>query len=258
MSGTTGSRTAGSGTGKRDGHGRLGSVLSGLVVAVGCLLFLGGFVVGALLYRPYTVPSDSMTPTLAVGSKVLAQRIDGTDVKRGDIVVFEDPLWGGVPMVKRVVAVGGDTVACCGEGDRLTVNGTPVDEPYLAPGLDGSPRASAEDFSATVPDGSLFLLGDDRFTSLDSRTHLEDAAQGSVPRTSVVARVDAVVWPAPGSLVERPAGFAALPGGTSDPGPVALLLTSVAAGAVLVLAGAAYGPVAGLLRRRAPARERTT
>ncbi|WP_282694012.1 signal peptidase I [Streptomyces sp. CC208A] len=243
-----------SGTTKnRDGHGRLGSVLSGLAVAVGCLLFLGGFAGGALLYRPYSVPTGSMAPTLEIGAKVLAQRVDGADVKRGDVVVFEDPLWGGSAMVKRVVAVGGDTVACCGDGGRLTVNGTPIDEPYLRPGPDGTVRASGEDFTATVPEDSLFLLGDDRTSSLDSRTHLEDAAQGSVPRSAVVARVDSVVWPVTGGLVERPAGFAALPGGVSSPGPVTPLLTAVAAGAVLILAGAAYGPLAQRLggRRKA-------
>ncbi|MEU3607150.1 signal peptidase I [Streptomyces sp. NPDC035033] len=247
-----------SGTTKnRDGRGRLGSALSGLAVAVGCLLFLGGFAGGALLYRPYSVPTGSMAPTLETGSKVLAQRVDGADVKRGDVVVFEDPLWGGSAMVKRVVAVGGDTVACCGDDGRLTVNGTPVDEPYLRPGPGGTIRASGEDFTATVPADSFFLLGDDRTSSLDSRTHLEDAARGSVPRSAVVARVDSVVWPVTGGLVERPAAFAALPGGVSSPGPVRPLLTAVAAGAVLILGGAAYGPLAQRLGGRGrPAREK--
>ncbi|MGW3515790.1 signal peptidase I [Streptomyces hydrogenans] len=244
-------------TKKRAGHGRLGSALSGLAVAVGCLLFLGGFVAGALLYQPYTVPTGSMAPTLAVGSKVLAQRIDGDEVRRGDIVVFKDPLWGDATMVKRVVGIGGDTVACCGTGGRLTVNGTPLDEPYLGTGAGGPGGVVPEEFSATVPEGSLFLLGDDRTTSLDSRSHLEDTAQGSVPRSTVVARVDSVVWPLDGGLVDRPAAFAALPGGVSTPGPVGLLFTAIAAGAFLILAGAAHGPVAKLLGGRAkPAREK--
>ncbi|MFF0436893.1 signal peptidase I [Streptomyces sp. NPDC004327] len=233
----------------KDGRGRLGSVLSGLAVAVGCVLFLGGFVVGAVLYQPFSVPTDSMTPTLDVGSKVLAQRVDGSDVRRGDVVVFQDPAWGNVTMVKRVVAVGGDTVACCGSDGRLTVNGTPVDEPYLPAGT----TASGQRFSATVPAGNLFLLGDDRHTSMDSRAHLQEAAHGSVPRSSVVARVDAVAWPAKG-LLARPTGFAALPGGISRPGPVMALFYAVAAGCVLILAGAAYGPLARL-RRPEPAAE---
>ncbi|MFD4371722.1 signal peptidase I [Streptomyces sp. NPDC058486] len=247
-----------SGTTKnRDGRGRLGSTLSGLAVAVGCLLFLGGFAGGALLYQPYTVPTGSMAPTLDIGSKVLAERVDGDEVRRGDVVVFKDPLWGNSPMVKRVVAVGGDTVACCGDDGRLTVNGTPVEEPYLRPGPGGTTRASGEDFTATVPEDSLFLLGDDRSASLDSRTHLEDAAQGSVPRSTVVARVDSVIWPLTGGTVERPAAFAALPGGVSTPGPVTLLLTAIAAGTVLILGGAAYGPLAQRLGgRKKPAGEK--
>ncbi|MFJ5939057.1 signal peptidase I [Streptomyces sp. NPDC093071] len=233
----------------KDGHGRLGSVLSGLAVAVGCALFLGGFVWGALLYRPYTVPTDSMTPTLDVNSRVLAERVDGAEVKRGDVVVFNDPLWGSSPMVKRVVAVGGDTVACCDGEGRLTVDGKAVDEPYLGTGMNGRKVASDKEFSVTVPEDSLFLLGDDRHTSLDSRTHLEEAGQGSVPRSTVVARVDAVVWPAKG-LLDRPTGFADLPGGLSRPGPFTTLLTMIAAGGILVFAGAAYGPVTRLLTRR--------
>ncbi|WP_426366424.1 signal peptidase I [Streptomyces sp. E-08] len=233
----------------KGGHGRLGSVLSGLAVAVGCVLFLGGFVWGAVLYQPYTVPTDSMTPTLDVGSKIFAQRIDGDEVRRGDVVVFEDPLWGSSPMVKRVAAVGGDTVACCDRDGRLTVNGRPVDEPYLRPGPGGRTVASGQDFSVTVPEGNLFLLGDDRHTSLDSRTHMEEAGQGSVPRSTVVGRVDAVVWPAKG-LLTPPEGFAGLPGGISQPGPFKALLTAVAAGTALILLGAAYGPVARLLTGR--------
>ncbi|WP_137993103.1 signal peptidase I [Streptomyces vilmorinianum] len=227
------------------GRGRLGSVLSGLAVAVGCVLFLGGFVWGAVLYQPYTVPSDSMTPTLAVGSKVLAQRIDGSEVRRGDIVVFKDPLWGDMPMVKRVVGVGGDTVACCDADGRLTVDGKAIQEPYTQPGV----PASGQEFSATVPEGNLFLLGDERLGSLDSRVHLQEAGQGSVPRSAVTARVDAVAWP-DSALLERPTSFEALPGGVSRPGPVQALFSAIVAGCVLILAGAAYGPVAGRLAAR--------
>ncbi|MFB6836021.1 signal peptidase I [Streptomyces sp. NPDC056361] len=236
-------------SGTQGGRGRLGSVLSGLAVAVGCLLFLGGFVGGALLYQPYTVPTDSMTPTLDVGSKILAERIDGDEVRRGDVVVFKDPLWGDSPMVKRVAAVGGDTVACCDPDGRLTVGGKPVVEPYLRPGISGRAVASDKEFSVTVPEGSLFLLGDDRHTSLDSRTHLEEAGQGTVPRSTVIGRVDAVVWPAKG-LLEPPKGYADLPGGISRPGPFEALFTAIVAGCVLILAGAAYGPVARRLARR--------
>ncbi|MFG3494597.1 signal peptidase I [Streptomyces sp. NPDC047928] len=227
------------------GHGRLGSTLSGLAVAVGCVLFLGGFVWGALLYQPYTVPTDSMTPTITAGDRVLAQRVDGGDVRRGDVVIFKDPQWGDVPMLKRVVALDGDKVACCDTDGRLTVNGTGIDEPYLR----DQDAASPTRFSATVPDGQLFLLGDQRMSSQDSRVHLQDPGQGSVPRSAVTGRVDAVVWPL-GDMVERPQGFAALPGGLSGPGPVRELGLAVVAGAALILGGAAYGPVARSLSRK--------
>ncbi|QDY79247.1 signal peptidase I [Streptomyces qinzhouensis] len=223
-----------------DGHGRLGSRLSGLAVAVGCVLFLGGFVWGALLYQPYLVPTDSMTPSVAVGDRVLAERIDGDEVRRGDVVVFRETAWGDAPMIKRVVGVGGDTVACCGRDGRLTVNGTAVDEPYVR----GDGPASPTGFSTTVPDGKLFLLGDERGSSLDSRTHLQDAAGGSVPRSAVEARVDAVVWPLPGSFLGRAEGFADLPGGISRPGPVEPLLWAMATGVVLIFGGSGYGPAA--------------
>lgn len=265
-----------------DGRGRLGNVLSGLVVAVGCVLFLGGFAWAALVYRPYTVPTGSMSPTVETGSKVLAQRITGDEVRRGDVVVFTDKAWSGSPMVKRVIGIGGDTVVCCDAKGRLTVNDEPIAEPYLrtpagasgslgdsAASGDPSGSGSADDsgssgagggsgasrqapasteFSAEVPEGELFLLGDDRAISMDSRVHLTEEGQGSVPRSAVEARVDAVAWPS-GHMLDRPEGFAGLPGGISSQGPLPLQLGAVVVGVVLILAGCAYGPVAAWTRR---------
>ncbi|MCH6162869.1 signal peptidase I [Streptomyces marispadix] len=223
-------------------HGRLGHALSGIAVAVGCVLFLGAFVLGAVLYQPYTVPTDSMDPTVKAGDRVLAERIDGKDVRRGDVVVFQDSVWGSVPMVKRVVGTGGDKVACCDKQGRLSVNGETLDEPYLK---DTGPDSQPPFKKTTVPQGKLFLLGDHRMDSVDSRVHLQDGDHGAVSRSAVNARVDAVAWPFNGlGMLARPAGFAALPGGTSDPGPLQPLLVAVVAGAALILGGAAYGPIA--------------
>lgn len=243
-----------SGTGRAGkGRGQLGNRLSGLAVALGCVLFLGGFVWGAITYQPYTVPTGSMSPTIVAGDRVLAQRVDGAGIKRGDVVVFRQQSWGTMPLVKRVVAVGGDTVGCCTDG-RLTVNGKQVQESYLATGRPAESRTIPK---ITVPQGRLFLLGDERSGSLDSSTHLTEAFSGTVPRTAVDARVDAVVWPLHGMLA-RPTGFEPL-GPISSPGPLPLVLGVIVAGAVLVLAGAAYGPIVGLAGRRGtPARTEPT
>ncbi|MGW1603420.1 signal peptidase I [Streptomyces eurythermus] len=254
MGGESMTRTApsGGGTGTaRAGGGRLGQRLSGLAVALGLVMFLGGFAWAALVYRPYTVPTGSMSPTIAIGDRVLAQRIDGDEVRRGDVVVFEDENWvAGSKVVKRVVAVGGDTVSCCTDG-KLTVDGKPIEEPYLPKGS----VAELEGFGkVTVPEGRLFLLGDERQGSLDSTAHLTEAARGTVSRDAVSARVDAVVWPWKGML-ERPTGFETL-GALSEPGPLRTIEVLIVAGAVLVLAGGAYGPVAARLGRSRTATSR--
>jgi signal peptidase I len=244
------SRSAGARGG--DGrHGRrTGSFLSGLAVAVGCVLFLGGFAWGAVQYQPYTVPTDSMQPTVNPGDRVLAHRIDGNAVHRGDVVVFKDHTWGDIPMVKRVVGVGGDKVACCDAQGRLTIDGAPIDEPYLH----STGPASPVGFTVTVPQGRLFVMGDNRPVSDDSRAHLTDGDHGAVPRNDVQGRLDAIAWPlSRAGAVRRPVSFAVLLGGVSQPGPVALVGYAVAAGAVLIICGAAYGP---LTRRRGGRRKR--
>lgn len=223
----------------------LGGILSGLAVALGLVLFLGGFAWGVVVYRPYTVPTTSMAPTIDAGDRVLAQRVDGDEVRRGDVVVFRDTSWvTNANVLKRVVAVGGDTVSCCTDG-KLTVNGKQIEESYLPEGS----LAEIKDFpTVTVPKGRLFLLGDERHGSLDSTAHLTDAAQGTVARSAVSARVDAVVWPMDGML-QRATGFETL-GGVSSPGPLRTIVALVVVGAVLILGGAAYGPVAKRLAGR--------
>jgi signal peptidase I len=224
---------------------RTGQRLSGVAVALGLVLFLGGFGWAALIYRPYTVPTSSMTPTIHAGDRVLAQVVDGDEVRRGDVVVFTDKTWAdNAPVVKRVVAVGGDTVSCCTDG-KLTVNGKQIEEPYLPEGS----LAEITDFpTVKVPDGRLFLLGDERQGSLDSTAHLTDAASGTVARSAVKARVDAVVWPMNGML-KRPTGFETL-GTLSQPGPLRTIGWMILGGTVLVLGGGAYGPIAKRASRR--------
>ncbi|MFC5216186.1 signal peptidase I [Streptomyces coerulescens] len=227
---------------------RTGQRLSGLAVALGLVLFLGGFAWGAVVYRPYTVPTSSMAPTIGAGARVLAERIDGDDIRRGDVVVFTDKAWvTNAPVVKRVVATGGDKVAVT--DGKLTVNGKKIDEPYLAE----DDLSQLQNFpTVSVPEGRLFLLGDERSGSLDSSAHLTDAASGTVARSAVSARVDAVVWPMSGML-ERPTGFEQL-GALSAQGPLRTVVALIVVGGVLVLAGGAYGPVEKRLAGRSRAR----
>ncbi|MFB6889384.1 signal peptidase I [Kitasatospora sp. NPDC056327] len=223
-----------------------GAVVQGALLALGLVLLVGGFAVIAVGYRPYSIPTASMSPTLRAGDTVLARRTDGADVRRGDVVVFRDQAWGGRLMVKRVVAIGGDTVAV-GEGEqRLTVNGTAVDEPYLA--VQGAQGAA---FSVEVPPGRLFLLGDNRLGSLDSRVHLE-ADGGTVPATEVEARVEATALPLgrAGLLAGTPA-FEVVGGGrATGPGPLEPAFLASVAGAATILVTASVGGVAGAVRRR--------
>lgn len=192
------------------------AVLQGVLLGIGLVLLIGGFAVIAVNYRPYDIPTASMAPTLQVGDTVLARKAGGADVGRGDVVIFRDQAWGDQLMVKRVVAVGGDTVAVGGGDQRLTVNGKPVDESYLA-----SQGPQGGSFNVTVPEGRLFLLGDNRLGSLDSRVHLE-VDGGTVPATDVEARVEGTVLPlGRAGLFGGTRAFDAVGGaGPAGPGPL--------------------------------------
>ncbi|WP_083647142.1 signal peptidase I [Kitasatospora sp. CB01950] len=211
------------------------SIVQGLVIAIGFVMLVGGFAVLAVQYRPYKIPTGSMAPTLQIGDTVLAHTADGKSIGRGDIVVFQDSDWGDATLVKRVVAVGGDTVSGDREG-RITVNGHRVEEPYLA-----KATVLTTEFSVTVPEGRLFLLGDFRGNSLDSRSHLE-VASGSVPASAVKARVEAAILPMSRAGLEgRTTAFDEL--GAPRAHQAGALLpaawTSVGGAALIVLASAA-------------------
>ncbi|SDT57367.1 signal peptidase I [Streptomyces sp. TLI_053] len=225
---------------------RPAAVVQGVLLGLGLALLIGGFAVIAVSYRPYSIPTASMAPTLQAQDTVLARKSDGSDVGRGDVVVFRDRAWGGELMVKRVVAVGGDTVAV-GEGDRrLTVNGKPVDEPYLA-----GTGAQGASFSVEVPPGRLFLLGDNRLGSLDSRVHLETDG-GTVPATEVQARVEATVLPfGRMALLGGTSAFEAIDGRRpAAPGPLEPAFWASIVGAATIVVTSAVGGAAGLVRRR--------
>ncbi|BFV57123.1 signal peptidase I [Kitasatospora sp. CMC57] len=223
----------------------LGARVQGLVIGLGFVLLVGAFGLLAVQYRPYRIPTQSMTPTLTVGDTVLARSVNGDSVGRGDIVVFQDPLWGNAPLVKRVVAVGGDTVVCCDAQHRLAVNDHPVDEPYLA-----KQQLNDKLFSTVVPPGRLFLMGDNRDASLDSRSHL-DLAAGTVATTEVLGRVEGTAWPANrAGLGGRTVAFDGLAGPmAAKPGLLGPAVLAMATGAAMIVLASAAGGLASLLRR---------
>ena len=94
-------------------------------------------------------------------------------------------------MVKRVIGVGGDHIVCCDKAGLLTVNGTAITEPYIFAGN----KPSDMDFDVTVPKGKIWVMGDHRGASADSRYHQEDINKGFVPLSRVTGRVVAVIWP---------------------------------------------------------------
>jgi len=184
-----------------------------LVLALLLALLLRTFVV-----QSFSIPSDSMSPLLAPGERVLVWRVGaGQEVRRGDVVVFdgtgtfaaEPPAPQGIArlgaglgsllgfrpgetdFVKRVVGLPGDRVTCCDASGRLLVNGVAVDEPYVAAG----DAPSDLRFDIEVPAGRLWLMGDHRSDSADSRAHLGSPGGGTVALTDVVGRVVAVTWP---------------------------------------------------------------
>ncbi|MFE9171516.1 signal peptidase I [Streptomyces kebangsaanensis] len=165
--------------------------LAALVVGlVGLFLGGGAFVYGKEAYGGAVVQSTSMSPTYKPGDRVFYERVDGTGVRRGDVVLFSAPdRYGFEALVMwRVVGVGGDHVVCCtgaGADARVTVNGQPFEEPYVKDGdADGMHRA----YDVKVPRGRLFLLGDHRANSMDSRFFASDH-DGTVSVSAVQGRV---------------------------------------------------------------------
>jgi signal peptidase I len=238
---------------------RVEGVLQGIGITLGLLGLVGGFVLLAVQYRPYAVPTDSMAPTVRPGDTVLAHSVKGSQVGRGDVIVFSDPLWGTSAMVKRVIGVGGDTVACCDSAGRTTVNGQPVTESYVNTSSPSAVLLGDKVFSAKVPAGRLFLMGDNRSVSLDSRSHLE-ITEGTIADSEVKARVEGTVWPlSTARSIARTTAFDAVPGPRATAhGPLAALEWTVIGGAALVLLSAAAGTVVGQLRRRSSRKGRSS
>jgi signal peptidase I len=171
--------------------------------------------------QAFYIPSGSMENTLDIGDRVLVNQLvyDFRGIHRGDIVVFNgDGSWnagsapssnflakfvssagemfglshGDTDYIKRVIGLPGDHVSCCDDEGRVTVNGVALNEAgYLYPGN----APSETRFSITVPAGQLWVMGDHRAISYDSRDHTGDPGGGTVPESAVLGRAFVVIWP---------------------------------------------------------------
>ncbi|WP_411102257.1 signal peptidase I [Streptomyces sp. cmx-4-9] len=189
-----------------------------LLIGIALLLAL---LIKTFLVQAFSIPSDSMQNTLQRGDRVLVDKLTpwfGSEPERGEVVVFHDPAnWlSGEPtpdpnlaqkvlskiglmpsadekdLIKRTIAIGGDTVECK-KGGPVVVNGKELDEPYIYPGntaCDDAPFGPL-----TVPKGKIWVMGDHRQNSQDSRYHMQDSTGGFVPVDKVVGRAVVVAWP---------------------------------------------------------------
>ncbi|MEU6404404.1 signal peptidase I [Streptomyces sp. NPDC046985] len=213
-----------------------------LLVGVAVLIAL---VLKTFLVQAFVIPSGSMEQTIRIGDRVLVDKLTpwfGSEPKRGDVVVFHDPggwlageqtpakhdpvvvkqvrqgltFIGLLPsddekdLIKRVVGVGGDHVECCDAQGRLTVNGVPLNEgDYLYPGN----TPSDTPFDVTVPRGRLWVMGDHRADSADSRAHRDTPYGGTVSEQSVVGRAMVIGWPfGHWTTLKEPKTFSAVAG----------------------------------------------
>lgn len=163
------------------------------------------WMVAAFVVQPFYVPSRSMQPGLDVGDRILVDKVTlkFRQPRRGEVIVFDgrgsfvgfrgaQQGDSGTDFVKRVIGLPGDRVACCDARGRITVNSGALDESgYLY--ADDVP--SLTPFDVIVPEGKLWVMGDHRSESADSRSHLGDPGGGFVPISSVIGRELATIWP---------------------------------------------------------------
>ena len=187
---------------------------------------LVSFLIKTFLIRSFFIPSQSMESTLVKDDRIIVNELvpEVMPIEHGDVVVFKDP-GGWLParvetpqpplvaavdwflafvglsapdsndhLVKRVIGLPGDHVVCCNALGQLSVNGVPLDEPYVAL-PPGETKVSRDDFDITVRDDSLWVMGDNRYNSEDSRYHSDTPLGGFVPIDNVVGRAIVVSWP---------------------------------------------------------------
>jgi len=195
-----------------------------LIIFVVALLI--SFLIKTFLVRSFYIPSGSMENTLLVQDRIIVNQLEPglVPVSRGDVVVFRDP-GGWLPpqapieqnpivaaldwtmsvvglsapdsndhLIKRIIGLPGDHVVCCNALGQMSVNDVPLQEPYIRLPV-GQTSASKDAFDVVVPDDSLWVMGDNRYDSLDSRYHPDTPGKGFVPMDNVVGRALVISWP---------------------------------------------------------------
>jgi len=199
----------------------LRDVLVILLVAI-----LASFLIKTFLIRSFYIPSASMEDTLEIDDRIIVNQLTPSlmPLSNGDVVVFRDPggwlppqpaveqppLTAGLDwvlslvglstsdsndhLIKRIIGLPGDHVTCCNALGQMSVNGIPLDEPYIQLPA-GRTKVSDVDFDVTVPDGYLWVMGDNRYNSRDSRYNTDKPGNGFVPMSNVVGRALVISWP---------------------------------------------------------------
>lgn len=192
------------------------------IIIVAALLI--SFVVKNYVIRSFYIPSESMESTLQVNDRIIVEQLTGTlfPLERGDVIVFKDPggwlnpalteqskkqaNWftdmigitspdDGEHLIKRIIGLPGDTVECCNGFGQVSVNGQPINELGYVKLPEGITKVSDKEFDVTVPDGMLWVLGDNRFDSADSRWNQHKPGAGFVPVENVVGKAWLISWP---------------------------------------------------------------